>query len=141
RSKMEMYSDTMFRITISNTLHLKLVNILTQLLSQFLNGRTFFKLDDTRLIHPHLYYDLVNKFELNNYTGILTNYDIENIYYKYIFMRDIFYMLGKEIAKYFLYNSFVENSIGEDIFLGKIVSNYCNAKFLDLHDANMIWHK
>ncbi|KAF0509719.1 hypothetical protein F8M41_018555 [Gigaspora margarita] len=124
-----------------NTLHLKLVDTLTQLLSQFPNARTFSKLDDDGLIHPYLYYDLVNKFELNNYAGILTIYDVDNIHYKYIFMRGVFYMLGREIAECFLRNNLVENSIGEDIFLGKIVSNYCNAKFIDLNDANMIWHK
>ncbi|CAG8742378.1 15200_t:CDS:1, partial [Dentiscutata heterogama] len=59
-----------------NTLHLKLVDTLTQLLSQFPNAKTFSKLDDDGLIHPYLYYDLVNKFELNNYAGILANYNI-----------------------------------------------------------------
>ncbi|CAG8814302.1 12307_t:CDS:2, partial [Racocetra persica] len=98
-----------------STLHLKLIDTLTQLLSQFPNAKTFSKLDDDGLIHPHLYYDLVNKFESNNYA---------------------------ELAECFLRNSLItESSIGEDIFFGKIVSNYCNPKFIDLNNTNMVWHK
>ncbi|CAG8556507.1 17251_t:CDS:1, partial [Racocetra fulgida] len=126
-----------------STLHRKLVDTLTQLLSQFPNAKTFSKLDDDGLIHPHLYYDLVNKFESNNYAGLLTDYIVEVTSHKFIFMRGVFYMFGRELAECFLRNNLIPESasIGEDIFFGKIVSNYCNPKFIDLNDANMIWHK
>ncbi|CAG8673511.1 4516_t:CDS:1 [Cetraspora pellucida] len=125
-----------------STLHLKLVDTLTQLLFQFPNAKTFSKLDDDGLIHPYLYYDLVNNFESNNYAGIPAIYELEGTMYKFIFMEGVFYMLGREIAECFLRNNLISDTfIGEDILFGKIVSNYCNAKFIDLNNTNMIWHR
>lgn len=124
------------------TLDVKLVDTLTQLTNQFPNAKTFAKLDDDALIHPKLYYELVKKFDSNSYAGILREYIIDNLKIKFLFMEGQFYMISKEIAECFLKNSLVsKDNIGEDIFLGKIISTYCNVKYLDLKNANMIWHK
>jgi hypothetical protein len=121
------------------TLDIKLIDTLTQLLNQFPKAKTFAKLDDDALVHPQLYYDLTNKFAANNYAGLLREYVVDNVKFKFLFMEGQFYMVGRELAECFLNNSRVsENNIGEDIFLGKVVSVYCNAKYLDLTDTNMI---
>jgi hypothetical protein len=124
------------------TLDLKLVDALTQLLNKFPPAKTFAKLDDDALVHPHLYYDLIKKFEPNNYAGLLRNYVVDGAKLKFIFMEGRFYMLGREIVECFLKNSRIApDNMGEDLFLGKVVSNYCNVKYINVEDANMIWHR
>src|SRR6266511_454914 len=61
------------------TLDIKLIDTLTQLLNQFPNAKTFSKLDDDALIHPKLYYNLINQVESNIYAGILREYIVDNI--------------------------------------------------------------
>src|SRR3954469_5166815 len=61
--KMLSYSDNIIFIGDQNykNLDVKLIDTLTQLSNQFPNAKTFAKLDDDALIHPQLYYKLVNQ--------------------------------------------------------------------------------